>query len=208
MGNPLRSEQDAFRFLLLTIGYFVLIVIGALIDVWVGVAVFVLLTIGIVWLVVSRRGRHESPVPEAPASSPPAEHRVLVVANEAVGSAELLEQLEAHAGGRALRVHVVAPALVSRLEQWTNDDGEARAAAQERLDHSVTALRAAGIEADGELGDESPVQAVEDALRTFHPDELVLATHPAGSASWLEQGVVEEVRERFALPLTHVVVDS
>ena len=69
MGNPLRSEQDAFRFLLLTIGYFVLIVIGALIDVWVGVAVFVLLTIGIVWLVVSRRGRHESPVPEAPASS-------------------------------------------------------------------------------------------------------------------------------------------
>ncbi len=207
MGNPLRSEQDAFRFVLLTIGYFALIVIGAKIDVWVGVAVFVLLTVGIGWFVVSRRPRRE-PVPrQAPASSPPAEHRVLVVANEAVGGAGLLAQLEAHAGGRALRVHVVAPALVSRLEQWTNDDGEARAAAQKRLDDSVAALRAAGLDVDGELGDENPVQAVEDALRTFRPDELVLATQTAGS-SWLEQGVVEEVRERFALPLTHVVVDS
>jgi len=207
VGNPLRSEQDAFRFVLLTIGYFALIVIGAKIDVWVGVAVFVLLTAGIVWFVVSGRGR-ERPVPEAPAPSPPAEHRVLVLANESVGGAELLGQLEAHAAGRTLRVRVVAPALVSRLEQWTNDDGEARAAAQERLDDSVAALRAAGVEVDGELGDENPVQAVEDALRTFRPDELVLATHPEGSASWLEQGVVEEVRERFALPVTHVVVNS
>jgi Flp pilus assembly protein TadB len=57
VANPLRSEQDAFRFVLLTIGYFALIVIGSAIDVWVGVAVFVLLTAGIVWLVVSRGRR-------------------------------------------------------------------------------------------------------------------------------------------------------
>jgi hypothetical protein len=45
MRNPLRSEPEAFRFLLLTIGYFALIVIGAKIDTWVGVAVFVALTL-------------------------------------------------------------------------------------------------------------------------------------------------------------------
>ena len=55
MGNPLRSEQDAFRFLLLAIGYFALIVIGSLIDVWVGLAVFVVLTAAIVWRLVSHR---------------------------------------------------------------------------------------------------------------------------------------------------------
>jgi hypothetical protein len=53
--NPLRSEQDAFRFLLLTIGYFALIVLGSLIDVWVGVAVFVVLTAIVVWRIVPRR---------------------------------------------------------------------------------------------------------------------------------------------------------
>jgi hypothetical protein len=45
MRNPLRSEPEAFRFLLLTIGYFVLIVIGAKIATWLGVAVFVGLTL-------------------------------------------------------------------------------------------------------------------------------------------------------------------
>ena len=44
MPNPLGSEAEAFRFLLLTIGYFALIVIGAWINTWVGVAVFVALT--------------------------------------------------------------------------------------------------------------------------------------------------------------------
>ena len=45
MRNPLRSEADAFRFLLLTIGYFALIVIAAVINTWLGVAVFVVLSI-------------------------------------------------------------------------------------------------------------------------------------------------------------------
>ncbi len=44
MRNPLRSEADAFRFVLLTIGYFALIVIGSVINTWVGLAVFVVLT--------------------------------------------------------------------------------------------------------------------------------------------------------------------
>ena len=45
MRNPVRSEADAFRFVLLTIGYFALIVIGSVINVWLGVAVFVVLTL-------------------------------------------------------------------------------------------------------------------------------------------------------------------
>jgi hypothetical protein len=48
---------------------------------------------------------------------------------------------------------------------------------------------------------------IEDALRTFRPDELIISTHPPGRSHWLERGVVERARERFALPLTHIVVD-
>ena len=57
MGNPLRSEAEAFRFLLLAIGYFALIVIGSLIDTWVGLAVFIVLTFAVIWVVVTRLRR-------------------------------------------------------------------------------------------------------------------------------------------------------
>jgi len=199
VGNPLRSEAEAFRFLLLAIGYFALIVVGSLIDTWVGLAVFLVLTGAAIWLTVTRLRRGEPLVAESPAASPPGEHRVLVLAAEDVDGAGLATELEQHAAGRTLRVHVVAPALIGSLDQWTNDDGGARADAQARLDRCVAAFQAAGLVADGELGDENPVQAVEDAVRTFRPDELVVATS--------EPGAVEQLRERFSLPLTHVVVN-
>jgi uncharacterized membrane protein YjgN (DUF898 family) len=59
VGNPLRSEAEAFRFLLFAIGYFALIVIGSLIDTWVGLAVFILLTCAVIWVVVTRLRRRE-----------------------------------------------------------------------------------------------------------------------------------------------------
>jgi hypothetical protein len=68
-------------------------------------------------------------------------------------------------------------------------------------------MRAVGLDATGEIGDGDPVQAIEDAVRTFQPDELIVSTHPAGRSHWLERGVVEKARELFELPVTHVVVD-
>ena len=52
-------------------------------------------------------------------------------------------------------------------------------------------MRAAGLDARGEVGDGDPLQAIEDALRTFAPDELVISTHPEGRSNWLERDVVE-----------------
>jgi GABA permease len=106
-----------------------------------------------------------------------------------------------------VRVLVVSPALNTPLGHWTNDEEEARAAAQARLDQSIAGFRAAGLETEGEIGDDDPIQAIEDAVRTFQPDELVISTHPEGRSHWLERGVVEKAQERFALPVTHVIVD-
>ena len=36
---------------------------------------------------------------------------------------------------------------------------------------------------------------------------IVISTHPEGRSNWLERGVVTSARERFAVPITHVVVD-
>jgi GABA permease len=206
--NPIRSEADAFRFVLLTIGYFALIVIGSVINVWVGVVVFIVLTAGVLWWFVVRRRAPEVPVKQAPAPSPPQQHRVLVVANETVGGSQLLDTIRARIADQLdARVLVVCPALNSPLRHWASDEDEARQHAQERLDASLRTMQGAGIQASGEIGDGDPIQAIEDAVRTFRPDELVVSTHPVGKSHWLERGVVEKARERFAVPVTHVVVD-
>src|SRR5689334_9706529 len=105
------------------------------------------------------------------------------------------------------RVLVVCPPLNSPLRHWPSDEADARAAAQQRLDPSLESTRAAGLDAEGQIGDGDPLQAIEDAIRTFQPDELIISTHPAGRSHWLERGLVDRARERFHTSLVHVVVD-
>ena len=71
MRNPLRSEEEAFRFVLLTIGYFALIVIGAVINTWVGLAVFIVLTLFVAYFSFFR-SRNEPPPRVAPVQPTPA----------------------------------------------------------------------------------------------------------------------------------------
>jgi GABA permease len=207
MRNPFRSEQAAFRFLLLVIVFLGLIAVASVIDKWAGLAVFLLETGALVSWWLTTRETAETPVKHAPPPHPPGERRVLVVANETVGGTELLTELKGRAQGRKTHVLVVVPALNSPLKHWVSDEDGARAAAGKRLEDSLDAMRAAGMDARGEIGDADPLQAIEDAVRTFAPDELVISTHPEGRSHWLERGVVDSAKVRFELPVTHVVVD-
>jgi hypothetical protein len=206
MRNPFRSEGEAFRFLLLTIGYFALIVIGAKINVWVGLAVFLAETGFATWWFVRKVGGEDAEV-QAPPPHPPGERRLLVIANETVGGPELLGEIHRRADGQPTNVLVVSPALNSPVRFWASDEDPARSEAQSRLDASLASMRRDGLVAHGEIGDSDPLMAIEDALRTFAPDELIISTHPPGRSNWLERDVVGKARERFAIPMTHVVVD-
>lgn len=208
MQNPFRSEAAAFQFVLRSLVYFALIVVAALISTWLGLAVFVALTAGVIWWVFFR-GERERPLQLAPRSqSVEGERRILVVANETVGGKQLREVIREHAAGGREEVLVVAPALNSPIRHWVSDEDPARADAQKRVEDSVRRLREAGVEnIRGEIGDSEPVQAMEDALRTFGADEIIISTHPPGKSKWLEKGIVEAARERFAVPITHVVTD-
>jgi hypothetical protein len=205
--NPFRSEAEAYRFLLLTIGYFALIVAAASIHTALGVVVFAGLTAFVVWRWF--RSRSVEPVARTtvPRGGVEGERRVLVIANETVGGDELLDVLRRKAEGVREEVLVVCPALNSVVRHWASDDDGARAAAQERLERSLAQLNRHGIEARGEVGDGDPLQAMEDALRTFGADEIVISTHPEGRSHWLERNVVGQARERFLVPITHVIVD-
>ncbi len=205
--NPFRSEAEAYRFLLLTVGYFALIVGASVIAPWLGLVVFVALSAAAVWLWL--RGRLSEPVERTAIRRPGGEdeRRILVIANETVGGAELLSILRSKAEGVNEQVLVVCPALNSQVRTWASDEDGARAAAQQRLDASLAQLRTLGVQAHGEVGDGDPLQAIEDALRTFGADEIVISTHPVGRSNWLEQDIVGNARERFDVPITHVVVD-
>jgi nucleotide-binding universal stress UspA family protein len=130
-----------------------------------------------------------------------------VVANETVVGRALRDEVVSRAREGDAEVLVVSPALNSRLRHWTSDEDEARAAAQDRLDESLSALAADEVEARGRVGDDDPIQAIEDSLRVFGADEIVISTHPPGRSNWLERGVVERAGEKFDLPIVHVVVD-
>jgi hypothetical protein len=205
--NPLRSEAEAFRFVLGSLVYFGLIAFAAVINEWLGLAVFVALTLGVLawWF---RARRQEPPVQVAPEKNWAEDERhILVVANETVGGERLRDEIRKRSEGYRGEVLVVCPALNSPLRHWASDEDPARAAAHVRLEASLARLRDLGIEARGEVGDGDPLQAIEDALRTFGADEIILSTHPPDRSRWIEKGVVERARQRFAVPITHVVTD-
>jgi hypothetical protein len=96
-------------------------------------------------------------------------------------------------------VHVVCPVLTSPARHWTSDLDGARAEARERLERTLEQLRAAGVEAEGEIGDEDPLRAIEDVLRTFAADGIVVSG---------ERDLVARVRERIALPIARIPIDA
>jgi hypothetical protein len=172
----------------------------------VGVPVWIIVTVAAAWWYL--RPLPDSSTPQAPTRvGEPDERRILVIANETVAGEPLRAAVAQAAAGHRTKVLVVTPALNSKVRHWASDEDRARAAAQHRLDESLTRLAETGVDAHGEVGDADPLQAIEDALRTFGADEIIISTHPEGRSNWLERGVVDSARERFAVPITHVVVD-
>jgi hypothetical protein len=169
--NPFRSEAEAYRFLLLTVGYFALIVVAASIATWLGVVVFAALTAAAVWLWMRSRSNEPVLKPAVPTrTGGEDERRILVIANETVGGEELLSILRQKAEGVREEIRVVCPALNTAVRHWASDEDAARAAALDRLEASLAQLRGYGVAASGEVGDGDPLQAIEDALRTFGAD--------------------------------------
>ena len=88
----------------------------------------------------------------------------------------------------------------------TNADDDARIEAAERADKLAEAAPTDDVES--RVGDSDPVKAIEDALRTFPADELIVVTLADEDAGWLEKGSGEKALNRFSLPVTHLFVDD
>jgi len=122
--------------------------------------------------------------------------KVLVLASDTI-SGEVVREAIGSERAEDAEVLVVAPALNSKLRFLTSDPDGAIERAEVVQEESVQQMNEEGLDAAGDTGESDPVQAVQDALATFRAEEIVICIHREGKKNWLEEGVVDEIRERF-----------
>lgn len=155
------------------------------------------------WFIARRGGP-----PDALAVTAP--HRVLVLANESLGSPELDDTLRRIGADRDTVFDVVVPASPvetgAAVRHGPLDVAEAtRQAAEQRLAQALDSLHAHSLGATGRIGDPSPVHALAAAVQSFRPDVIVIATPPPEESIWHRYDIVDRARADYPMPVVHVI---
>jgi hypothetical protein len=214
MRLPIRSETEAVRLVFAgTAIVAISILLGIVTTALVGVAVFVLALIvaAVAYLRAgnpdARTPLHDAEHESHPHGAPRGTRHVLVVANETLAGEELTDRIT-HGDSRSVEVDVLAPVLTSHLHYAMSDIDTELANARTRLQRSLVWAREHGIAARGEVGDPNPMIALEDELRDFGADEVIVVTHRREQETWQERGELERLRGELEVPVTHVAVGT
>ncbi len=212
MRLPVRSETEAFRLAVasaVVIGISVLA--GWLIEPLVGGVVFGCLFVlaAVAYLradnpdrrTALRDAAHEHHAHGARGAT----RHVLVVANEVLAGDELCRRLT-RSSAEPIEIDVLAPVLTSRLHYGVSDVDRELAEARTRLETSLAWAHDHGLVARGEIGDPDPATAIEDELRDFGADEVIVVTHSRTLETWQEEGELLRLRRELDIPVTHFVV--
>ena len=213
MRVPFKTEADALRVavaLALLAG--VSILVGVLTSPPYGVVAFAAgLAAGVTFEVAGRDSERRSPLQEAAHAPHPhgagagdETRHILVVASATLRGEELRSEVQA--GGGAVALDVLAPILASRSHYWASDVDREHAEAQERLEASLAWAIEHGFTAKGEVGDADPLIAIEDELRDFGADEVIIVTHPRERASWLANRMVGHLQRELDIPVRQIAV--
>jgi nucleotide-binding universal stress UspA family protein len=130
----------------------------------------------------------------------------LIVANQTLGGAELIDHVRERLQGRPCSFYLVVPATPPK-EHLTWTEGEAHSIAEHRLAEGIDRLRSLGTDVDGEVGDASPMLAVDDALRNRTVDGIIVTTLPMGLSRWLKLSLPDRLARKYDVPVTHIVVE-
>jgi hypothetical protein len=133
--------------------------------------------------------------------------RLLIAAGKSAASVSELPFGARELIDAADEILVITPALPSRFEWLASATDRAREQADERLQRILGQIEQLGSEAEGEVGADDPLLAFEDALRDFDADHLLLGLRAPDDAGWQERGLIDELLERFGLPITVFSVD-
>jgi hypothetical protein len=110
----------------------------------------------------------------------------LVVATQTVNRPELVEHLKKRAAERPHRYTIISPRSgeISREEVCR------------RLASTLAELYRAEIDATGQPMSPDPFSAVVNAIEHYRIDEIIISTFAGTRSKWLEEGLVEKVKER------------
>lgn len=118
--------------------------------------------------------------------------RLLVVANQTVDSDELYDELRDRAERGPIEVMLIVPQ-------------DQQSGLGLRLTGALERLKAAGIAAEGMLGDVDPACAVIEVWDPRRYDEVVVSTLPDSTSRWLRIGLLSRISRAVDAPVSHVV---
>lgn len=198
MRNPLESEETAFRFVLGTIVYLAPIVAAAWIATWLGVIVFVAMSV-LAFVVLKRRATPQPVVVSTERAAVEDTRRILVVTDAVAVGPRLqaaITGLVENVTEDVLLICAVPPSPASADAPMAPGSPEA-----DQLETALQALRAAGTNVRGTVVAAEPLSALEDALRRFDADEVVIS-------SGHRREIADAIRSRFGGPVTAVTEDG
>lgn len=209
MRTPIRSEQEAFRLAIAgAVAVGLAILIGFLTEAVVGAAVFAFVFV-VALIAYVRAPNPDRPERlrgaahgEHPHGAGPGERHVLAVANEVLSGEELRRQILRD--GMRVKLDVLAPVLTSRVHYGVSDIDRELQDARVRLERSLRWAQEQGIAAHGEVGDPSATAALEDQLRDFGADEVIVVTKSREHLSWQEREELERLRAELDVPVLHI----
>ena len=134
--------------------------------------------------------------------------KLLVLTTEPISAEQLGDALNS-GDLDDLEVSVVAPALSdTALRFWMADADDAIARADSVRRQTAHELQGSGVAASASTGESDPMQAIQDALQTFQADRILVFRHSDEEQRYREDLDLEEVRERFGLPVEETVVPA
>ena len=137
------------------------------------------------------------------------ETRLLIATGEAAANTGEVPPLVRSLIQSASEIVVITPILVSGLRWLASDTDRARYEADDRLSTVLGHVEAMapGAEIRAEVGDDTPMTALHDVMRRFEPDHILVALRASDHDAWQEQGLLDEIRRAFHIPMTVFEID-
>ena len=123
---------------------------------------------------------------------------VLVIANETVVGDALLERIRERASRGPASFLIISPQ--SDPAQSLHPEAE------RRLRRALSSLRAAGIEAHGQVAHPDPYTAAMQAIEDERIDEIIVSTFEPAESPWMRRDLVQRLQNDANLPVEHVVI--